>query len=252
MKKNLKIVVLLGILFFMTGCSVDYNLEINSNNNFKEEIMINASVNSLNTMEDIYNDYLNEYPIYSDEYEEFRYYAPYEKNKDYTYFQKSYQKLENGYKLNYKADFSFDDFNKARSLKMGFNTGGIGYLEDEDYYYISLSNPTLVVSSSDMESLNVNITFSGVEVISNNADSIKGNVYSWKVNKDTSIIVKYKIKNSSNIPTKPVTPNDDKKNDKKEENKDNLLDYILVGAVLLLFVIVIIGMIKYKSINKGE
>lgn len=252
MKRNYKLIIILGVLLLsITGCSIDYNLEIDSTNNFKEDFTINASVNSLNTMEDIYNDYLNEYPIYSDDYEKFMYYDPYKQNESYTYFKKSYQRLENGYKLNYKADFKFEDFNKARTLKMAFNTGGVGYLEDEDYYYISFSNPSSTITDSGIDNLNIKITFNNVEVISSNADNIKGKVHSWLVNKDTNINVKYKIKNSSNITQKPVTPDNDKKDEnKKKEN--NMLDYILVGSVLLLFIIAIIGIIKYKSINKGE
>ena len=251
MERKIKLLFLLGIFTIsMTGCSIDYNLEIDSTNSFKESFTINAKVNSLNTMEDIYNNYLNEYPIYNDDYEEFMYYAPYDKNPNYTYFQKSYQRLENGYKLNYKADFKYEDFNKARSLKMAFNNGGVGYLEDEDYYYISLSNPSATITESDVEDLNINITFNNVEVISHNASSVRGNVYSWKINKNTSINVKYKLKNISNVP-KPTTPNEAIENNDRE-SKNSMFDYILVGAVFFLFIIALLGIIKYKSINKGE
>ena len=74
-----KIMLLVGVLFLVSGCSIEYNLEVDENNNYKENFTITAEVNSVYGMDELYNSYLEEYPIYSDEYEEFKYYDPYNK-----------------------------------------------------------------------------------------------------------------------------------------------------------------------------
>lgn len=252
-----KILMILIIVFLATGCSVDYNLEVDGTK-FTEDFNINTEVNSLSTKEDLYNSYLEEYPIYNDDYEEFRYDDPYTKIKDYTYYTKSYQELENGYIFKYNASFNnHNDYNKARTLKMIFNTGGVGYIKDKDNYYISLSNHKLDYLGIDK--LTIKITFKNVEIINNNASSVNGNTYTWIIDKNSNstINVNYKLKNNSsttnpeNPSTKPDNPNPgDKKEDEEKEN--SIFDYILVGAVILLFFIGVVGLIKYKSINSNE
>jgi len=250
-----KILILFGIIFLASGCSIEYNLEIDENNNYKEDFNISAEVNSTSTKEDLYNSYLEEYPIYSDDYQEFMYNEPYTKNKDYAYYTKSYQELENGYIFNYKASFNNEDYKKARSLKMMFNTVGVGYIKDKDNYYISLSNNKLDYLGIDK--LTVKVNFKNVQVLDNNATSVNGSTYTWVLNKGdtTSINVNYKLKennvtiNPGEI-NNPNTPDNDK--DKNEEKENTIFDYILVGSVILLFIIVIIGIIKYKSVNKNE
>ncbi len=251
MKK--KIIILLGIIFLASGCSVDYNLEIDGTK-FKENFTINAEVSSVSTKEDLYNNYLEEYPIYSDDYEKFSYDDPYTKNKDYTYYNKSYQELENGYKFNYKASFDYKDYNKARSLKMIFNTGSIGYMKDKDNYYISFAKPKL--DYLGINTLTVQINFKNIDVIDNNATRVNGSVYTWILeNNNANINVTYKLKNNNVTPNNPNDKEEENKTDNNEniEKKENtIFDYILVGSVILLFIIVIIGIVKYKSINKNE
>lgn len=256
-----KIGMILGVIFLTTGCSVEYNLEID-NNKFREDFSVNAEVTTLSTKEDLYNSYLEEYPIYNDDYEEFMYDEPYTKNKDYTYYTKSYQELENGYIFKYKASFdSYNDYNKARTLKMIFNTGGVGYIKDKDNYYISLSNHKLDYLGIDR--LTIKINFKNAEVLTNNASNVNGNTYIWVLDKNSNsnINVTYKLNNSSsntpgntgsntNIPGNN-TPNEEKKNEEEQES-NTIFDYILVGAVILLFLIGIVGIIKYKSINSNE
>lgn len=248
-----KLTMLIGIMFLATGCSIEYNLEVDGTK-LKEDFTINAEVSSISTKEELYNNYLEEYPIYSDEYEEFMYYSPYTKNDDYTYFTKSYQELENGYKFNYKANFDNKNYNKARSIKMAFDTVGIGYIKDKDSYYISASKPRL--STLGIDNLTININFKNVEVIDNNATSVNGSTYTWRLSKNsnTNINVTYKLRNNNTTPNNPSNQEQESKNDNKQnEGKQNsIFDYILVGSVILLFIIVIIGIIKYKSINKNE
>jgi len=249
-----KILMILIIVFLATGCSVDYNLEVDGTK-FTEDFNINTEVNSLSTKEDLYNSYLEEYPIYNDDYEEFRYDDPYTKDKNYTYYTKSYQELENGYIFKYNASFNnHNDYNKARTLKMIFNTGGVGYIKDKDNYYISFAKPKL--DYLGINTLTVQINFKNIDVIDNNATRVNGSVYTWILeNNNANINVTYKLKNNNVTPNNPNDKEEENKTDNNEniEKKENtIFDYILVGSVILLFIIVIIGIVKYKSINKNE
>ena len=94
------IVLLFGVMFLISGCSVTYNLEI-AENTFNESFTINANIDNVYpTKDDLYNAYLEEYPVFIDQ--EFMYYDPYNRNEDYDYFDKSFQETTNGYLFNYK------------------------------------------------------------------------------------------------------------------------------------------------------
>lgn len=244
-----KIMLLVGVLFLVSGCSIEYNLEVDENNNYKENFTITAEVNSVYGMDELYNSYLEEYPIYSDEYEEFKYYDPYNKDKNYTYYNKSYQKLEYGYTFNYKANFNNETYNKARTINYIFNNSKIGYIKDKDYYYISATKPE-ILENTEIESLVVNVKFNNVQVLEHNANNVSGNTYTWKLNKDSDINIKYRLKNSSVKPSDPDSNPSNPNPDAEEKEENSIFDYILVIAVVLLFIIAVIGLIKYKSINE--
>ena len=240
-----KIVLLLFIIFLTTGCSVNYTVIIN-NNDFTEDVKIYAYEDENYKLEDLYYSYLEEYPIYIDE--EFMYYDPYNKIEGNTYYTKTYKELQMGYLFNYKSNINYENINRARTLKTFFKNGKIGHISEEDYYYISLNNTNLF-TNNNIEKLTVNLVFEGYEVISHNAKSINNNTYTWEFinNEEAKIDIKYRKKKESI----EIDENDiiDNKND-KNVNNNSFLDYILLGAILLLFMIGIIGLIKYKSINK--
>ncbi|MDE5539475.1 MAG: hypothetical protein K2J20_03205, partial [Bacilli bacterium] len=187
------------------------------------------------------------------------YYDPAGKNEEFTYYQKTYKSIENGYAFSYQADIPYQEFNRARTLKTVFATGGIGYLEEEGYYYISVSNSNIFKYNEELDSIKINISLKNAEVLSNNAARRNGNTYTWYMTKDsnTTINIKYKLRNTSTptnpsnpeTPTNPSSPDNNKKNE-NTSTKNHLFDYILAGSALLLFIIGIIGLIKYKSIRK--
>lgn len=247
MKK--KIVYLIVLVILTTGCSVDYNLVIDGENNFSEDFTVTALQSENQDLDYLMANFKEEYPVFNDQ--EFQYYDPYVKNDKYTYYEKSYVAISNGYKFNYKVNLNYNNFNRARTIKTVFKTGGVGYVKEEDYYYLSLSNLVLFDYNQDLEFINVNITFKDLEVISNNALEVRGNTYTWRLDKNSKegINVKYKRKSNTSInpnPSEPIKENDNK----NKRNSNSLFNYIVVGTILLLFVIGLVGFIKYKSIRK--
>ena len=241
-----KILIWILLIFMVSGCSVEYHLTIDKDNNYSEDFTITAYENAENSKEFIYASYLEEYPIYEDE--EFMYYDPYNKYDDYTYYTKSYRDIGNGYTFNYKDSFSYENFNRIRTLKMAFNTGGNGYIKEKDYYYISASSPKLFKYNSNLDNITISITIKDLEVIKHNADEVRNNSYIWNFKRtdSKSIELQYKY-NNENI-EKPPVKDDDVKDNLENKDENTIFDYIILVAILGLFFISIIGLIKYKSI----
>lgn len=255
MKKRLMGLVLLGLL--TTGCSIEYNLTIDAENNFTENFQVQVYISNDLTLNDLYYFYTEEYPIYEDE--EFMYYDPLSQNEDYTYYDKSYQAIENGYIFNYQAEFSYENYIRARSINTVFNNFSVGYLEDENSYYLAVSNTNLFANNANLDEIIVNITFSEATVLSHNADTVNANTYTWVFTSDDyskNINIRYQLETTEEEdPSEEGGENssDDTSSEVEEElNNSNFLDYILLGAVLLIFGVAIIGIIKYKSASGRE
>lgn len=246
-----KILILILLVFMVAGCDIEYHLTIDKDNNYSEDFTITAYQDENNSKEFIYQSYLEEYPIYDDE--EFMYYNPYNKNEGYTYYNKTYRDIGNGYVFNYKDNFEYKDFNRIRTLKTAFSSGGNGYIKEKDYYYISASNPKLFKYNANLDNMVIYISLKDLEVIKHNADEVRNNVYVWnfKRNDNKSIELQYKYNKQEEVkPGDKEDPKDDNLDAKKEEN--TIFDYIILGAIIGLFFIAIIGLIKYKSINKAD
>lgn len=253
MKK--KILGLVVLIFLTSGCTIEYNLSIDKDNNLVENFNIEVYASNDMTTDDLYYFYTEEYPIYNDE--EFMYYDPLSKNEDYTYYDKSYQAVVNGYIFRYQAEFSFEDYLRARSVNTAFTNFSRGYLESEDCYYLSASSTNLFTYNANLERIIIHITFEGATVLSNNADSVSGNTYTWTLERDDdqTVNIRYQLDEEDDNNEQPDQPSDPSNNDGNqgvEEEKNNLFDYILLGAILVLFFIAIIGLIKYKSISSKE
>lgn len=244
-----KILILVLLVFMASGCSVEYHLTIDKDNNYSEDFTITVYEDENNSKEYIYQSYLEEYPIYNDE--EFMYYDPYNKNEEYTYYNKTYRDIGNGYIFNYKDNFTYENFNRIRTLNTAFNTGGNGYVKDKDYYYISASSPKLFKYNSNLDSITIYISMKDLEVIKHNADEVRNGSYIWNLKRtdNKSIELQYKYKDES---IKNPVVDDDPKDNPDENEENTIFDYILLGAILGLFFIAILGLIKYKSINKTE
>lgn len=264
-----KLILLTLLLMLTTACSIQYNLEVSENNDFEENFTIVVYANEERTMDDLYYEYLEEYPIF--ESQEFMYYDPYSKNEDYSYYEKKYEKLNNGYLFNYDANYTLNNFEDARSINTLFNNISIGYLAEKEYYYISLNSPTKVLLDNEIEKLTINVTFDKMKVISSNATNVNRDTYTWTLSdpQNFSINIKYQKEedvlnnNSCNLTCSAneelINPNskdcyckEKDSSQQQETKKNNTFSYIILGAVLILFFTAIFGLIKCKSIQQSK
>ena len=255
---KIKIIILLLGIFLLTGCNATYNLEI-TEDTFAESLVINANLDNIYTSkESLYNAYLEEYPVYIDQ--EFMYYDPYTRNENYSYYDKSYQETTNGYLFNYRYNYDYDDITRARSIQTSYEDVGIGYLEDEDYYYISLKSPMIFKNNNNLTSLTINLSFDNDAIIlNNNADIVNGKTYTWQLNptelKDIDITYKF-LHLTDPDSEEPNTPSDNTPDNSDNEQNEEVTNWVndnkilVFGGVfvILVCVIIIISVIKNKKL----
>lgn len=163
-----KIIFLLLICLLLTGCTVNYNLDINDNN-FKETLTGNVLNTELNNND---NTDINmfSYLITGDQ-------PAFYKN-DNIFFNKATNNTTNGIDFDYNYTFNEYNFNNSRIINECFDNHIYEY-KDNTYY--------LVVSGkfncNYSEKTNINIT-TDYNVTANNAQTIKNNTYTWTIDEN--------------------------------------------------------------------
>lgn len=238
MKK--KIIVLIIMLLLTTGCTCEYNLNIDGNT-YKEEI------NILGTDSEEINNFNNDWkvPVDKDEYNN----ISGEPGTEIKINGDTYTYKISGNNLIFSYDFTRNRLNNSTAISNCYDKATIQSYENS--IVISTSNkvscfdkyPTLTM-------VKVNIT-TDKNVTSNNADSVNGNTYTWNLTKNNSsdksinMIIDNKEDNSQN----QTTPDDNYANQPQNNNKDYTL-YIFCGILLI---ILLSGyFISKKIINKNN
>lgn len=174
----LKICLIIVLLVSITGCSVEYNLDI-SKNKMVENVVILNDVNSLNGVD--VSDKLDGIIASNTAQGELLYNYDIEKylNTD-----------EYGLKLN------LDNY-QLSSFKTCFSNFSI--TTDGDYYLINGSSGFNCLNIWDNDyDVKINIKIHG-KIVDSNADSVKKNVATWVIdNENDSIYLRYKLSNSKN------------------------------------------------------
>ena len=157
--KYLKSSVLLFLLLLLTGCTVNYNLDVDAD--FVENININSNIPT------------KEIPLYIDDYNIT--YEATEKLDNYKY----YSLIKNGNNTNYSAKYKNSDFSQVTSCGLLFDKcefinigGGVSVISTTTGTGIFYDYP-------DIDVINISLNING-EVVTSNADSVNGNVYTWK------------------------------------------------------------------------
>ncbi len=199
-----KLFIVFFIVLFISGCDGSYNLYI-SDDEFKENInfkMENSLYISYPLME------FKQYPIYSDT------------NIVYNNSLTSDNDLKN-VSMNYT--FKPDDYGKSTALNTCFSNHK--FINDKKYFEISLSGEFNCLYGDNFD---INIITDN-KVISNNADDVKNNVYTWHVSSENKdhLVIEMKIA-------------------KKEYNDLNYL-FIIVGIAICLSLPIIIWYIYYRK-----
>ncbi len=226
MKKR---ILLLIVLFMVTGCSTQYNLEINEEN-FNEEII--TILSKSNTTKEMAQAYTQQaIPITQ------------ESNQTAVYNTNINEDTTNYY-LKYSYQHTFETFPNSYFASTCYQN--ITLNENDEQIELSTSDEFLCIAMDDglyNDSVQVNIT-TDLKVIENNADQINGNTYTWEINKE-------------NYTNKPINITL-KKNFSVEQAVDNLKpneaskDMFIIGAIVSILIILVIIIIKLKLKNNNK
>lgn len=174
MKKKMLIMILSVLL--LTGCTVNYNLEV-ENNSLKE--VISGTV----TKEEAENDVNSTAPSIVNE-------LIYSENVPIAVGTNTYNRElnENGNNINYKFSYDYDMSNFANSSLINTCFENREIVDLGDYYSIKLSGDFRCLYANN---ININVT-SNLKVISNNAKKVKNNTYSWTIDK-TAVDIEFVV-----------------------------------------------------------
>ena len=239
MKK--RIFILIIPLLFMTGCTCEYNLEIEGNK-FKEEIKLIADS--------------------SEEISQFNKKWEISTNKEDNTFggdpSTTKNPIDNPYNYNltnntltFSYDFSQNEYKNSLAVSKCYNNLTVTNYQDS----IVISTPSKTICLGNYPPLNsivINIT-TNKKVTSNNADNINGNTYTWKLNKTnaTNKPINIVIDNSGNDGV-ASSASSGSSNTQKENNKKDYTMYIF-SAILLIVVLLgylVFNIIKRKNNNE--
>lgn len=208
MKKNILYFILFTFLL-LSGCTSSYNVTI-SDNKITEDINLN-----------IENDYQDIDGITGYDY------APITRDSEELYEKKVTKK--DGYtNINLKYSFDPEVFPNSTALSTCFENYEV--IIDDNYYEFKLSGYLNCLADGEVD---INVKTKN-KVISHNADSVDGNVYTWHIDQDNVDDTSIEIKIS-----------------RDKTSSSRLVDVLLI-AIVLFVVFVVVKIFKKKNRERNK
>lgn len=214
-----KILLIMLTMLFLTGCTVNYNLEIDGDNLnevitgnvTKKEYEVKETDNGENLIYALFNNDQN--ALFDEE-------SPYLRTLE-----------DKGKTIDYNFSYLYNyNFDRSTIINTCFEYHMVD--ETEDYYYIKLSGKFYCMYS---DKININVT-SNNAVLENNAMKVDGNVYSWIIKKDKDVDILFNVS----------------KKMKHSNNKLKVMNTFQIIGLVVLVVLCIITIFLYKKKNKNE
>ena len=249
-----KILMLVGLVFLLCGCSANVNINVNEKT-INESVLITAFANNKINKEQLKESFREFIPIYADTVIVDT--LPDKKEAGIKYYNRTVDELDNGYNFTYKYTFNLNNYVQARTVKKGFKSATAQYDKDKKTITLSTDNSGMLFFEQypDLEEVKVNIT-SDYKVLENNADVVNGNIYTWVFtpNSQKGIYILYdtNIDETSNENSennkKPDTEVDNNKAEKKGIEKFiNDHPVLIALCCLALFIIFVIIISKFSK-----
>ena len=222
------------ILLLTTGCTCEYNLIIDGNN-YKEEVIITAEtsdeISSFNQKWEI--------PIDKDEYEKISGF-----DNETEVDSKIYKYKLSSNKLIFNNDFYLGNISKSTAVYNCYNKLTIS----------NYNNTTIISTSPKANCYDKHPPLTRVkgnkkvdrDVISNNADSVNGNTYTWIITRE----------NAESKAINMIVDNSDEENDLPSSsiNKNNTTskknDYTIYIFLIVIVLIILIGYKWFKNFKE--
>lgn len=223
--KYIKSAVLLLLLLLLSGCTINYNLDVDAE--FIENIFVKDDTLTVT----------KEMPLYFDDLSNLS--EVDEKVDGYKYYDLTKGTSSSKYSTTYKAS----DFTKITSCNLLFDKCEFINIGGGESVISTTTGTGIFESYPGLEEISINLTING-EVVYSNADSVNGDIYTWKINSgnayNKSVYVKFKDKFKSNSETKSSGKSE------KEKAKENLI-YLSILLVVLIGLLVLAITLKKKQ-----
>lgn len=235
MKKRIS--VLLILLLLTTGCTSEYNLTIDGSS-YNEEIILTGSSSS--ELANFNNKW--QIPVDKDDYNSIN-----DDPSTQIEVDNPYKYRLSGNNLTFYNDTTISGIASSTAFSFCFNQSTIKNYQD-----------TIIISTSskaacfdkyyDLTSLKVNIT-TDKPVKSHNADSVRGNTYTWNINRNNyqDKAINMVIANEQKLSSTENNP----KEEQEIKKKDNYTIYIFC-IILLLIIIFIYNIVKKIKENDHD
>ena len=217
MKKK---IILCSLIFLLTGCTANYNIEI-TKDTINENVQVQLPKST--TTKAQADTYANiETPIS-------------QSSTQQSFYTTSLDEDSNNYYLNYNYNHEISSFSQSYFASRCYQN--IDLEETEDMINLSTSNNFMCIHMDDgafIETVDINIT-TDLKVLSNNADEVNGNVYTWHIN-------------SSNYQNKPINLEMQKTFDISdiEVPSSTIYIFIIFGTIFGIFILILL-FVKHKT-----
>lgn len=225
--KKIKTIIIFSLIFILSGCSVEYNLTINEDNTINEKVVAEEKTKRMESLTRLKGDqavtYL--YDMFKRPNEDIEISSREDDYNTYATAITSHDSIDE-----YVSKFSSDVF---ETVKIEKNNGKIKFNAKQSNLLGGISSYSLLY---DDITVNVKIPF---KVIENNADSVRGNIYTWKINKDEEYkTISFTYEEGSKK---------DKLNVKVNEKTYNINYGIIVAGVMILLISIIVLFVYIKN-----
>ena len=183
-----KILLIICLVFLLTGCDVTYNLTINNDETFDEKVILSFLKQDV-SYENVVSYLQDKVPISNNQYEMKSYNTQIYEGNNY-------------YDLVYDYSHDFNNFRNTLFVDSCYNDSKITRTDDKITIRSGKGfrclNPDNGLITNNVK---INIT-TKLEVLDNNADEVNGNTYTWNINsnnvqnKEVNITLKRKVQSS--------------------------------------------------------
>ena len=213
-----KILWLTLLVFIITGCDVNYNLEVTN------DYMIESV--------DFWYDNNAENEKIIDNYLEVNHQAYFDMDLgiNYNYSQKKI-KDDGKIGMNLRYNYSSDNLQNSSLLDRCYYKKSVTVTDSEIVLYTDgKTNCLYLDDNKNFDSLTINIK-TDLPVIENNADEVNGNTYTWKINE----------KNYQNHPINIRISRED------DEEQFNFWIIVIIAVIICLIILIALGVIYIKN-----
>lgn len=181
MKRTLKLIFIIFLVLFITGCTATYNMTIDG-----EQVRDSLTVNSNFTSNQIKAYTQNAVPVNMNigcflDYDQDDVEDATKKKSEINYYEITSKNHSN---LNATSASSIKEYKNSRIANSLFNNININNYDNKISIF-GFNGLSAFISNLELEKVTVNITVKNKKVTVNDADKVKDNTYTWYFDKNT-------------------------------------------------------------------